>query len=252
MNNKKIEISIIIPAYNEERNIKGGRLLLFFEQVYKQSFSWEVILVNDGSTDNTLSLIKKYKNQKQVKILDIPHGGKVAAVRSGIMKAQGKFVVFTDFDQSTSISEVNKMITKFHKGADVVFARRSKTHNWPLPQRIRHTLFNILVQVIILPGITDTQCGFKAFRTPLAKKLFNELVVTKKKQNGRFMGAFDVELLFLAKKWGYRIESIDVEWTNVTAGRLQSAEPVLMLLNVLTIKFLDITNRYDRGNMQQV
>jgi dolichyl-phosphate beta-glucosyltransferase len=239
MKNKAIKLSVVIPAFNEAANFRKGKLKDLFAYLQKQIFSWEVILVNDGSTDNTLSLLKNLA-QNHIRIVDISHGGKVAAVKAGIMAAKGDFVVFTDFDQSTSISEITKVLQKFQHGADVVIARRKHTHDWPIPQRIRSKIFNLLVQLIILPGISDTQCGFKAFRTPLAQKLFKELVITKRTQKGRYMGAFDVELLFLAKKSGYKIDSIDVEWYCVRAGNLAASEPLKMLLDVLSIRAYDL------------
>lgn len=245
MTEQKPLISIVIPAYNEEKNYKNGRLNDLFSFMKKQKFSWEVIFVNDGSTDQTLSFLKKIAHTKRrVSVLNISHGGKVISVKSGILQAKGEYVLFSDFDQSTPISEITKVLDAFKEGADVVIARRKKIYGWPLPQRIRSRIFNLLVQLIILPGIPDTQCGFKAFRTSIAKKLFHTLQVTKASQKGRYMGAFDVELLFLARKMHFSIKSIDAEWYCVRAGSLAASEPLKMLLNILTMRFYDLTGKY--------
>jgi len=239
--------SIVIPAYNETKNFKRGRLNELFDFLQKQYFSWEIIFVNDGSTDDTLPLLNKLgQKYPAVKILDIVHGGKAGAVKAGVGKAKGEFVLFTDFDQSTPIPEVIKVLRKFEKGADVVIARRKHVHGWPMPQRIRSKMFNLLVQLLILPGIADTQCGFKAFRTSIARNLFNNLLITKGAQKGRFMGAFDVELLFLARKKNYKIQSIDVNWYCVRAGSLTWLEPLKMLLNIITVRVYDTMGRYSK------
>lgn len=247
MNKTEITVSIVIPAYNEEINFRKGRLSELLTFLKKQKFTWEILFVNDGSTDDTLSLLNIFsKDNTGVSVIDIPHGGKVAAVESGVMEAKGTYVLFTDFDQSTPISALTQVLKKFHDGADIVIARRKHIKGWPMHKILRSRIYNLLVQLIILPGIKDTQCGFKAFKTDLAQKLFKQLIVTRKNQQGRYMGAFDVELLFLAKKYGYTIESIDVDWYYIQSGKLAFSEPFKMLLNIITIRYNDFLNKYNR------
>lgn len=246
MKEKKLAITIVVPSYNEAKNFRNGRLNSLFVFLKEQEFSYEIIFVNDGSTDNTLQLLQKLATTKpNVRILNIPHGGKAAAVKAGVMAARGDVVLFTDFDQSTPIFEVTKVLDSFKKGADAVIARRKHVQDWPLPQRLRSKVFNLLAQGIILPGVSDTQCGFKAFRTSLARKLFSNLRVTKSVQQGRYMGAFDVELLFLAKKYNYVIKTIDIHWYCVRAGSLAFTEPIRMLADVITIRIYDTIGRYN-------
>lgn len=246
MSDKKILITIVIPAYNEERNFHSGRLNNLFSYLEKQKFTWELLFINDGSTDNTSSLLKKLsKEHPHTKVIDIKHGGKAIAVETGVMKARGEFVLFTDFDQSTPISEVTQFLKELQNGAEVVIAHRKHIYNWPTLQRLRSRIFNFLVQIIILPGLTDTQCGFKAFRTRIAQQLFNNLMITKKNQTGRYMGAFDVELLFIAKKMKHKIKSVDVNWYCVRAGSVAFSEPIKMLHNILSMRAYDFFNRYD-------
>lgn len=245
MSIRKPSISIIIPAYNEEKNFTKRKIEKVFDFLNKQKFNHEIIFVNDGSTDNTLSLLNEVvKKNKNARVLSITHGGKRAAVEAGVMNAKGKFVLFTDFDQSTPISEILKILESFQKGADVVISKRKKTYDWPLPQRIRSKIFNLLVQIIILPGFKDTQCGFKAFRTKQGRKLFKKLLVTKKNHKGRYMGAFDVELLYLAKRMGYKIKDVDVVWYCVKAERVAFSEPIKMLVDILKIRIFDLLKKY--------
>lgn len=236
-------LSVVIPAYNESANFDRGALDEVWDYLKKQKYSWEVLVVNDGSTDDTLSKIQGYaKTHKGFKALDIPHGGKVAAVTAGVKAAEGEYVLFTDFDQSTPIDQVEKVINAFEKGADVVIGQRTGEKGWSFLQKLRSKIFNILVQLIALPGIKDSQCGFKAFRNELGKKLFDNLQVTQKTQKGGYMGAFDVELLFLARKMKQKIVAITVPWKFYESGRLGSIEPLKMLRDVILVRINNLSS----------
>lgn len=199
-------------------------------------------MVNDGSTDNTPTLLKGFaKRHPGFRVLDIPHAGKVAAVSSGVFDAKGEYVLFTDFDQSTPITEVDKVMEKFSQGADVVIGERnSRDVNRTLFQSIRSKLFNLLVQLVLLPGIRDSQCGFKAFKAEAGKQLFSELQVTHRTQKGGYMGAFDAELLFLARKHGFAITSIPVAWKYYQSDRLSWTEPLKMARDVVLVGLMDL------------
>lgn len=243
---KQIKLSVIIPAYNEAENFKRGVLEEVNKFLKKQKYLWEVVLVNDGSTDATFKLLKTFSTKNPgFRVLDIPHGGKVAAVSAGIKDAKGEIVLFTDFDQSTPISEVEKVLREFKRGVDVVVGERpSKDVNRSFFQMIRSKAFNLAVQAVALPGIKDTQCGFKAFKNEIGKKLFNELKVTHRTQKGGYMGAFDVEILFLARKYGYKIISIPVSWKYFKSGRLSSLEPLKMLRDVFSVWLFGLSGQY--------
>ncbi len=231
-------LSIVIPAYNESDNFKRGSLSSVMDFLKKKKYQWEVIVVNDGSTDNTLELVKSYATKnKGFRVLDIPHGGKVAAVTAGVMDAKYDHVLFTDFDQSTAIDNLDKVEAQFQKKADVVIAERnSSVRGWTFFQKLRSKIFNLLTQIIALPGISDSQCGFKAFKTADAKKLFSSLKITKHTQKGGYMGAFDVELLFLARKSKLKICSIDVDWQYFESKRLKWTEPLKMLRDIVLVR----------------
>ena len=234
---KKSKLSVVIPAFNESENFHRGSLDSVVNFLKKQKNSWEVILVDDGSSDNTKDLLLKFsKKHKGFKVLSIPHGGKVKAVAEGVFSAVGEIVLFCDFDQSTPISEISKFIKEFDDGADIVIGARLEKKGWSLLQNLRSTIFNLLVQVIVLPGIKDTQCGFKAFKNHIAQKLFQDIKITKHSAKDGYKGAFDVELLYGARRRGYKISTVPVGWTYVKSSKLSPLEPIKMLRDIINLR----------------
>lgn len=246
-----MKLSVVIPAFNESKNFHRGVLDTVDSYLKKQKYSWETILINDGSIDDTLKLLKNFaQNHHGFRVLDIPHAGKVGAVYAGVLDAKGKYVLFTDFDQSTPITEVGKVLDRFKQGADVVIGeRRSSDVNRSIFQHIRGRIFNLLVQLILLPGISDSQCGFKAFKKEVGQKLFKQLKVTMHTQKGGYMGAFDVELLFLAKKQGFKISSVPVSWKYYQSKRLSFTEPIKMLRDVIRLRIEDFRSGWGKHNL---
>jgi len=211
-------ISIIIPCYNEENNLKNGVLKEVADFLKDQQFEWEVLICNDESTDNSLKLVKEFADKHQgFKVLDLPHGGKPSAVWGGIQKAKYPLILFTDMDQSTPLKEINKLLPFFDKSYDVVIGSRGISRDGnSLLRKIGGAVFLSFRRILILRDIIDTQCGFKMFKTDVAKKLFPNLQFFKDKseKKGWRVSAFDVELLFMAKKWGYSTKEVVVEWRN--------------------------------------
>lgn len=224
-------VSLIIPAYNEASRITASleKIFAYFEL---QNYDSEVIVVDDGSPDNSLEVIReafaKKSPSSKVKsrlIELVTNAGKGAAVRAGMLGATGAIRIFTDADLSTPIHEVEKVIAAIESGGyDVVIGSRAlegrklvKVHQ-PWYRETMGRFFNLLVQVFVFRGIKDTQCGFKGFRAEAAEKIFDEQKV---------MGfSFDVEILYLAKKMGYKIKEVAVEWYNderTTVGALSDS-----------------------------
>ncbi len=231
-----IKLSIVIPAYNEAENFKRGVLKTIDNYLKSQKFEWEVILVNDGSTDETLKLLQTFsKLHKSFKVLDIAHGGKAKAIKEGILKADGKIVLFSDFDQSTPIEEIEKVLPAFEENVDVVIGKRNSPIGWSFFQNLRSKIFNLLVQILVLPGIPDSQCGFKAFKQEVGKKLFNSLKITSRNETSSFMGAFDVELLYLARLFKFKIKSVPVSWRAYKSSKLSFCEPFIMLKDIIRV-----------------
>jgi glycosyltransferase involved in cell wall biosynthesis len=250
-------ISIVIPCYNEEKNLKNGVLDEVFDFLKSQKFDWEVLVCNDESTDNSLKLAKDFADKhKNVRVLDLPHGGKPSAVWGGIQEAQYPIVLFTDMDQSTPLNESLKLLPYFDQGYDVVIGSRGLAREGnSLLRKIGGQVFLSLRRLFILHQIIDTQCGFKAFKTDVAKKIFPNLQFFKDKSDkkGWRVSAFDVELLFMAQKWGYKIKEVVVNWKNEdlsdTKGDLDARyrkESVQMIQEIIRVKRNDLKGLYDQ------
>ncbi len=220
-------ISVIIPCYNEERNLEKGVLEEVYQYLDQQSYQWEVIIVNDGSTDNSRSLVEDFiQNKEYFYLYDIAHGGKPAGVWEGIQKAKGEIVLFTDMDQSTPIYELDKLLPWYEQGFDVVIGSRGfEREGFSIIRKVGSFTFRVLRRLFLLRNISDTQCGFKSCRREAAMGTFPQLQFFK--QEGEPVGwkvsAYDVELLFILDKAGHTIKEVEVEWQNrdesVTKGR---------------------------------
>jgi len=246
-------LSIVIPCYNEENNLKRGVLDEVKKYLKKQIYLWEVIISDDGSNDESLDFLEKYcqKNPNFI-LLKNPHGGKPFAVRAGIKKAKGKIVLFTDMDQSTPIKEIEKLLPFFDKGYDVVIGSRGlERKGFSLLRRLASRAFRLFRKASLLKNIDDTQCGFKAFRNMVAKDLFSQLLIFKDpaKVKGWRVGAFDVELLFIAQKRGYKIAEVPVKWKDkdIAKGKQRKflKESWAMLKEILRVKINDLKGLYD-------
>jgi len=246
-------LSCVIPAYNEEKNFFKGALEKVARYLDGCSFSWEVIVVDDGSSDKTVELVSDFcKNKKGWKLIENPHQGKASTVKTGVENAKGKNVLFTDFDQATPISEVEKLLPFLRKGYSVVIGSRevkgAKREKEPIYRHLMGKVFNIVVKLFAFGGIHDTQCGFKLFKTEVAKELFAKLKVYEKKETkNAFTGAFDVELLYLANKMGYDIAEVPVWWKHFETERVNPIKDSLrMFFDVLRIRFYDLLGKYEK------
>lgn len=249
---KKPYLSVIIPCYNEEENLQRGILDQVEAYLSQQKYSSEVIISDDGSTDKSKAFVKKYiQHQPRFRLLENPHAGKAFAIRSGVEAAQGKIVLFADMDQSAPISEAEKLLPFFKKGFDIVIGSRGqKRKGFSRFRLLASNAFRIFRQTLLLRNLTDTQCGFKAFKTKIAKNLFNQLLIFKeaKKIKGWRVSAFDVELLFLAQKRGYQIKEVMVDWQDQDIASAKKRkffkESQEMLREILRVKLNDLLGRY--------
>lgn len=242
-------LSVVIPAYNEASNFRNGVLNEPLEYLQKQKYSWELIFVDDGSTDDTHKLLENLCSlNDRVNLIKIPHGGKAAAVIAGVLAANGKYILLTDFDQSTPLYQIQKFLQAHLNGADVVTGIRVKTEKDTLVRKIRSWAFVTLVQLIALPGIKDSQCGFKSFTNIAAKKIFTNLkIYPLKNVVGGFMGAWEVEAFFLARKFGFQIDQVSVRWIKVLSEKLNIwKEPLQMAIDTVKIRIYDILGKYDQ------
>lgn len=240
-----MEYSIVIPTYNESDKITSSLTqVLGFMRDFTKSF--EVIVVDDGSNDDTASLVQEYiKTNPEVKLIRNSHKGKGPTVTTGMLSASGAFVYMADADLSTPISELKKLSTwLIEHDFDIVIASRegsgAKRNYEPLYRHLMGRIFNMVVRVIVLPGIRDSQCGFKLFKNKAAKDSFSRLKVYSpdiERKKKAYLGAFDVEVLAVAKKLDYRIKELPVEWTYVKTSRLSPiSDSINMVLDVCRIR----------------
>ncbi|MBN1169249.1 glycosyltransferase [Candidatus Woesebacteria bacterium] len=253
---KKPYLSVIIPCYNEEQNIKNGTLSSVHDYLKKQNYLYEVIVSDDGSTDNSSDLItQQIKDWKNFKLLKNPHGGKPSALLYGIKNANAEFILFTDMDQSTPIDQIDKLTTYISKDFDVVIGSRGvQRKNFPIYRRLGAVVFMGIRKALILPEINDTQCGFKLFESIKLKKAFPKLEFFKRRQKvkGWKVTSYDVELLQILKKMGCKIKEVKVKWNdedksgskggNISRYLRESKE---MFMQILRVKLNEINGYYD-------
>ena len=202
-----IFLSVIIPAHNEE-----NRLPKTLEQILgfldAQAFTSEVIVVENGSSDNTLAVAQKFADQhKRIRVLQSERG-KGNAVKLGMLEASGEYRFMCDADLSMPVEEITKFIPPTLENVDIAIASREAKgavrYNEPPYRHLGGRGINFLIQVLILPGLNDTQCGFKCFRADVADRLFNLQTLPG--------WSFDIEILYIARKFGYRIHEVPIHW----------------------------------------
>jgi len=201
-------LSIIIPAYNEEKRLPTS-LPQVVRFVQRQDFPVEIIVVDDGSTDRTAALVREFQNGAEfIDLLQVEHGGKGHAVKSGMMEARGEFLFLCDSDLSMPIDEVSKFLPPALDRYDVAIASReiegARRYNEPVYRHLMGRVFNLIVRGLAVHGIQDTQAGFKCFRREAARRLFPLQTI-----NG---WGFDVEILFIAQQRGMRIVEVPINW----------------------------------------
>ncbi len=223
-----MDLSIVIPAYNEEGNIKNGTLEEVNNYLIKKNFSWEVLIVDDGSTDETVKLAETFaKKHSGFKVLKEPHRGKGGTVIAGVLAAKGEIVLFTDMDQATPINQIDKFIPKFNEGYDIVIGSRSGREGAPLLRKAMAYGFALLRMLILRLLYKDTQCGFKAFKKDAAQKIFKKMKIfsekTKTKEAGVTAG-FDLELLYIARKLKLKVAEVPVVWHHKSTERISAVK----------------------------
>ena len=230
-----IDVSIIIPAKDEEK-----RLPVFLQEVidhcHKSSLAYEIIIVDDGSSDHTSTValdFKKIFNNLSVIRLDKNHG-KGFAVKEGLLASIGRVALFLDADGSTGPEEIEKNLTFLNQGYDIVIGSRVMVEEGKLVQtrfyrKWMGSLFNFLVHAFLIQGIKDTQCGFKMFKRPIITPLFERV--------GLPGFGFDLEVLFLAHQMGFKVKEVAVNWKHVDGSKINLArDSYRMLLNIFYIK----------------
>ncbi len=244
-------LSVLIPNYNESGNVRRGVIADILNYLRRQKYDWEIVISDDGSTDDSLSRLSSYAaKEPRIKILRNKHAGKPYALRSGINAAKGKFILFTDMDQSTPISELDKLMPFIESYGMVIGSRGARrTDSSPLRQ-LASVIFLTVRRLILLPEIKDTQCGFKLSRTSLAKDIFAHMRIfgRENKVEGWKVTAYDVEMLHLAKKLGEKIKEVRVVWKNEDTSSSKSRnflkESIEMFFEILRVRVNDMLGKY--------
>lgn len=233
--------SVVIPAYSEENRLPAylREILPYFDG---RGETYEVIVVDDGSQDRTASVVERFQaDAPSVHLIKLAENrGKGCAVRTGMLEAKGALCLFTDADGATPIRELERLERSIADGADIAIGSRTmrdptRTVQARVFRKISGSIFNIAVRGLGVTGITDTQCGFKLFRAPVARALFSTL------QCDGF--SFDVELLFLGQRWKYRIDEVPVQWTEQAGSKVRIArDSWRMIYDIWTVR-----RNYQRG-----
>lgn len=245
----KIKLSVVIPAYNESANLKTGVLNKLESFLENRGIDYEVIIVDDGSSDDTKEIVKKYilKNSK-FKLIENSHGGKAMAVMTGMLASIGEIILFTDMDQATPITQLDKLLPKFAEGFDIVIGSRTGRKGAPFIRKLSAWGFSFLRSIILGLPFIDTQCGFKAFSKQSVQKIIpkikNEWGVIHFK-GGAVNAGFDVEVLYLAKKYNFKIAEVEVEWHYVDTERVQVVKDAMAAIyDMFRIRINDLSNKY--------
>ena len=240
----QIYLSVIIPSYNEEKRL-SNTLTEIAQYLSKQDYNYEIIVVSDGSKDDTAGVVKSLMSSvKNLRVIDNKENhGKGYVTRQGLLEAKGQYRLFTDADNSTSIDQIEKMWSEFKKGSDIVIGSRDVKGAildppQPFKRRLMGDAFRLLTQFICGTwGILDSQCGFKCLTSKAV-----EDIVPRCKIN-RF--AFDPEILVVAKKLGYKIKEIPILWKNDLESKVKLKDTARMGFSLLKIRWNLIAGKYD-------
>lgn len=238
-----LTLSVVLPAYNEAARI-GGSLDKITDYARQQSWTVEVIVVNDGSSDGTAEIVRQYAAQRPwFRLIENPgNRGKGFSVRNGMLHARGDILLFSDADLSSPIEEADKLVAALQSGADVAIGSRwvrkeLQVVPQPLARQILGRLFNLALRLVLGLNYKDTQCGFKAFRRPAAELVFAQQQIET--------WGFDPELLYLAKKAGLRIVEVPVYWAHSEGTRLHPLrDGIGMVVQLFQIRWNAITGKY--------
>jgi dolichyl-phosphate beta-glucosyltransferase len=239
--------SIVLPAYNESVRI-AATLEKIFAYAERSGWQCEVIVVNDGSDDDTAQIIKQYAvRHPNLSLLENPgNRGKGYSVRNGMMHAHGDMLLFSDADLSSPIAEAEKLFTAIKSGADVAIGSRwlkteLQIQRQPLYRQLFGRIFNLLLRVVLGLKFKDTQCGFKAFTRGAAGTLFPLQRIER--------WGFDPELLYLAKRFRLSVQEVPVEWSHREGTRINPLrDGMRMFVEVLRIRWNALSGKYAAGS----
>jgi glycosyltransferase involved in cell wall biosynthesis len=236
--------SIVIPAYNESARL-GATLEKVLAYVHAQRWDAEVIVVNDGSRDNTADIVRAFATKDPVlRLVENPgNHGKGYSVRNGMLNTRGRIVLFSDADLSSPIEEAPKLLQALDDGADIAIGSRwlraeTQTQRQPLHRQVFGRIFNLVLRLTLGLQFKDTQCGFKAFKQPAVQAIFPLQKIER--------WGFDPEILFLAKKLKFKTQEVSVAWGHSGGTRINPlVDGSRMVMEMLRVRWYDLTGRYN-------
>ncbi len=235
-------LSIIIPVHNEQHRLPPA-LENLYTYLQQQPYSFEILVVENGSSDDTLALAQEFaQHHSGVRVLHESRRGKGLAVRRGMLESQGEYRFMCDVDFSMPIDQINRFFTPLQNGADIAIASREAPgavrYGEPEYRHLVGRVFNWMIRWMVLPGLHDTQCGFKCFKARAAEDLFRAQRLTG--------WSFDVEVLFIARRRGYRIAEVPVPWYFNPDTKVRLFKDSLrMFAELLTIRWNAMRGRYE-------
>ncbi len=244
-------VSIVIPAYNEAQRLPGT-LDTVLRYLGTQPFNMEVIVVDDGSKDDTAAIAEEYIPEGRGYVLREPHKGKAAAVLAGMLAAQGEYVIFMDADLAVPVEDIHLLLPYLKGEYSVAIGSRegsgSSRKGEPLLRHVMGRVYNTIVQLLVVPGIKDTQCGFKMFRADAVAEIFPRLQLYGLDSPviaGARVTGFDVEVLFLARRRGCKIREVPVHWSYGEDSKVSPLkDSILLFLDVLKVRANDLRGLY--------
>ena len=227
-------LSVVIPAYNEE-----SRIASTLEQVHAylspQSYPWEIVVADDGSIDGTAHLVAAFARENpRVRLVSLEHRGKGWAVQQGMLAAAGQYRFLCDADLSMPVEQIGRFLGPRLEKVDVLLGSReitgSRRIGEPARRRLMGRVFNLLIRFLALPGIRDTQCGFKLFRAETTRVLFERQTL--------WGFAFDVEVLYLARRAGLEVREVAIDWHYREGSKVRPLrDAVLMVWDVTKLRW---------------
>jgi len=246
------ELTIVVPAYNEAARLP--RTLKAIDAfIAASSISIELLVVDDGSSDTTITVAETHRSSASMyRVIKRPHRGKASAVRAGMLEANGRHVLFTDADLSTPIDYATRLTDALSTGAQVAIGSREGVGatrvGEPAYRHVMGRIFNAVVKFVAVPGINDTQCGFKAFTREAAQDIFSRTLLHAGDDPivGPRVTGFDVEVLYLARRSGYTIREVPVYWEHVAGSKVQPLpDSFRMFADVLRVRWNALRGRYN-------
>jgi dolichyl-phosphate beta-glucosyltransferase len=240
MDNPSFDISIVIPVYNEQHRIRSF-LASVTAYLQKKDFSYEIVVVDDGSTDETVATIKQILDKElpgTLQVVELPvNSGKGAAIRKGMLEAQGGYIFFLDADGSTAIEEIDRFMSSFTGDTDIYIAQRTLKQKAPFKRKFFGYGYIMLANLLLQLDVKDITCGFKCYKKGCVQTIFSRQTLNN--------WSFDAENIFAARKHGFRIKEIQVAWEHTPGSKVKVFKNVIACgLDLVKIRLNDLKGIY--------